>query len=71
MKTYRSIKNANQVKTGDKLVSFYPDSSEVWHNYTVNEVLTNGIELHCPSGALIYVSNETLLKDGEYFARCY
>lgn len=71
MKTYESIKTASQVKEGDTLVEFCPQSNDVWHRFTVTEVKANGIELLCPSRALIFVSNEKLSADNEYFKRVF
>ena len=69
MKTYENIKNSSQVKKNDILVEFYFGSNEIWHAFTVLETTNNGITLNCPSGALIFVSNEDLAKGGEYFKR--
>jgi hypothetical protein len=69
MKTYENIKNSNQVKEGDILVEFYFNSNEVWHSFEVNEVSNNGIELYCPSSALVFVGNDRLSAKDEYFKR--
>jgi len=69
MKTYQTIKQAGDAKVGDILVNFYPKSNEVWHRFKVLEVTENGIELHCPSGACIWVENEELANENDYFKR--
>ena len=68
MKTYESIINSNQVTIGTILVDFCYNN-EVWHTFKVTEVKDHGIELKCPSGAYIFVSNEKLSLAKEYFKR--
>lgn len=67
MKTYRSITNQSQVDIDDRLVTFY--DNEVWHTFKVYEKTENGIGLICPSRAIIFVSNDRLAQEKEYFKR--
>lgn len=69
MKTYLNIKNSNQVNKGDILVEFYFNSNEVWNSFQVYKVEQNGISLECKSGALKFISNETLNNKNELFKR--
>lgn len=71
MKTYESIKNTAQVQEGDTLVSFCPNSNDIWHRFTVLSTNSKRIELLCPSKAVIYVNNETLSAEKEFFKRTY
>ena len=71
MKTYESIKNTAQVQEGDTLVSFYPNSNNIWHRFTVLTSTSERIELLCPSNAVIYINNERLSTEKKYFKRAY
>ena len=71
MKTYLNVNNSDQLKKGDVLVEFYYSSNEVWHTYKVDETYDGGVSLICPSNAIIYVKNEDLNKNKQYFKRLY
>jgi hypothetical protein len=68
MKAYESIINSNQVNIGTMLFDM-DYNNDVWHTYKVTDVKDHGIELKCPSGAYIFVSNEKLALAKEYFKR--
>jgi hypothetical protein len=66
MKTYQKINTINDVKIGDVLLEFYPNSNEVWHKFKVIQINKTNFELQCPSRAIIYVSQNDLIKES-YF----
>jgi hypothetical protein len=69
MKLYKNINNASQVNKGDFLVEFYLNSNEIWNSFEVYDVKDNGIQLYCKSGAVVFVSNDRLDSNDEYFKR--
>ena len=71
MKTYKTIKKSNQVNTGDVLVEFYTNSTDIWNTFNVYNIDSKGITLECKSGALLFVSNDRLETKKEFFKRVY
>ena len=67
MKDYLKISNSSQVKENSILVEFSPFDNSIRHFFRVNEIRENGIEIHCPSGAYVFISNDRLSDDTDYF----